>query len=216
LTRRGSLGHPRASTTVGCALCLARCLLLPPRLLIKSLMSICPQLDPVEEEDHHSTLKDSEQERESSEEASNNDAPGNGGSSDESFSTPRPRSLMELATPQSENVTTRPKPGSTKPPYHVAFKTPISDRYANEIVKKPRVGGGVLASVAAPNNKPRKAFRRPLADSEEKTWRHGRLSFSSTFSDDSPQVRGKCMVKGRVALRKLISTHLFECPAAGE
>lgn len=170
-------------------------------------MSICLLEDPAEDDEHYSTLKDSEQERESSEEASNNDALGNGGSSDESFSTPRPRSLMELATPQSENVTTRPKPGSTKPPYHVAFKTPISDRYSNEVVKKPRVGGGVLASVAAPNNKPRKAFRRPLADTEEKLWRHGRLSFSSTFSDDSPQVRGECMGTCQLALRRLIPMH---------
>lgn len=100
-----------------------------------------------------------------------------------SYSTPRPQSLVEAVD------STLPKTASSKPPQHLAFKTP-SDSYSNpsEGVKKPRVAGTSLNVLGAPNNKQHKAFRRPLADSDEKTWRHGRLSFSSTFSDDSPQV----------------------------
>lgn len=114
-------------------------------------------------------------------------------SEEESFSTPRPRSLMELTTPSRNSNATpiQAKPGTTKPPHHLAFKTPVADRFSDssEAVKKPRVGGPHnMIGLGAPNNKPRRTSRRPLADSEEKGRRYGRLSFSSTY-EDSPLVR---------------------------
>ncbi|KAF4047271.1 Tetratricopeptide repeat [Phytophthora infestans] len=100
---------------------------------------------------------------------------------DESFGTPEPPPFFGLGTPK--NVLSS-EPNTSRP---LAYKTPNvnnnnngNDIHTATVVKKPRV-----EDVGAPLRQ-RKAYRRPLADSDEKYRPNARLSFSAAAFDDSP------------------------------
>ncbi|RLN49470.1 hypothetical protein BBJ29_000100 [Phytophthora kernoviae] len=97
---------------------------------------------------------------------------------DRMFGTPEPPSHFGIATPKSV-LTSAIGP--------LAYKTPNVNNFngnkshTTTAVKKPRVTEGIGAPA-----RQRKAYRRPLAESDEKYRANSRLSFSSIGIDASP------------------------------
>lgn len=89
---------------------------------------------------------------------------------DDAFATPEPRPLMELRAskvPGARSADALSRRTAARPPSHSSFRTPnVGTSNPAEAVKKPRVGG-VASGASTPTLRPRKNFRRPLAENDE-------------------------------------------------